>query len=62
METNPLHTGLEHATIRENIVFKSKHGFDEGRYEAVLDACALRKDLEILAAGDSTGASIAFRL
>ncbi|TFK77428.1 P-loop containing nucleoside triphosphate hydrolase protein [Pluteus cervinus] len=45
---------LEHATIRDNIIFKSKAGFDEDRYQAVLDACALRKDLEVLDAGDLT--------
>lgn len=47
--------GLEHATIRDNIVFGSAYGFDELRYKAVLDACALVRDLEVLDAGDLTG-------
>ncbi|CCA72145.1 related to multidrug resistance protein [Serendipita indica DSM 11827] len=45
---------LEHATIRENIVYGSVMGYDEGRYDAVVMACALEKDLEILPAGDMT--------
>ncbi|TFK41840.1 pleiotropic drug resistance ABC transporter [Crucibulum laeve] len=45
---------LEHATIRDNIVFSSSFGFDEGRYQSVLDACALLPDLEIFDAGDMT--------
>ncbi|KAG5647718.1 hypothetical protein DXG03_008441 [Asterophora parasitica] len=45
---------LEHATIRDNIIFGSPHGFDEGRYHAVIEACALVKDLEMFDAGDQT--------
>lgn len=48
-------TGLEHATIRDNIVFGCAYGFDKSRYEAVLDACALVRDFDILDAGDLTG-------
>lgn len=48
-------TGLEHATIRDNIVFGSPAPFDDARYQAVLDACALRQDLAIFDAGDMTG-------
>jgi hypothetical protein len=47
--------GLEHATIRDNIVFHSRQGFNEQRYNKVVEACALHKDFEILEAGDSTG-------
>jgi hypothetical protein len=47
--------GLEHATIRDNIVFGSNDGFDEARYDAVLEACALKRDLAIFEAGDLTG-------
>ena len=43
---------LEHATIRENIVYGSVMGYDEARYDAVVMACALEKDLEILPAGE----------
>ncbi|KAJ3517873.1 hypothetical protein NLJ89_g222 [Agrocybe chaxingu] len=45
---------LEHATIRDNIIFGSPAPFDEERYESVLSACALRQDLAILDAGDMT--------
>lgn len=48
-------TGLEHATIRDNILFGCAYGFDKLRYEAVLDACALVRDLEVFDAGDLTG-------
>ncbi|KAG6813216.1 hypothetical protein H0H92_013103 [Tricholoma furcatifolium] len=40
--------GLEHATIRDNIIFSAPFGFDVTRYQAVVDACALVKDLEVL--------------
>lgn len=49
--------GLEHATIRDNIIFGSSFGYDEERYNAVVEACALVKDLDILEAGDMTGTS-----
>ncbi|KAI0636054.1 P-loop containing nucleoside triphosphate hydrolase protein [Trametes polyzona] len=45
---------LEHATIRDNIIFGAGYGYDEDRYRAVVDACALEKDFEIFAAGDMT--------
>ncbi|KAG8695770.1 hypothetical protein FRC09_008943 [Ceratobasidium sp. 395] len=47
------HPWLEHATIRDNILYGLP--YSKTRYEAVLDACALRPDLKILAAGDETG-------
>ncbi|KIV94453.1 hypothetical protein PV10_02220 [Exophiala mesophila] len=43
---------IENATIRDNILFGLPH--DESRYQDVLSACALRKDLEILSDGDLT--------
>ncbi|KIO19698.1 hypothetical protein M407DRAFT_82489 [Tulasnella calospora MUT 4182] len=43
---------LEHATIRDNILFRTP--FDAGRYDAVLEACALKHDLGIFEAGDMT--------
>lgn len=49
--------GLEHATIRDNIIFGSVYGFEEARYNSVLEACALNRDLEVLDAGDLTGNS-----
>ncbi|EGN94459.1 hypothetical protein SERLA73DRAFT_114694 [Serpula lacrymans var. lacrymans S7.3] len=45
---------LEHATIRDNIIFGSERGYDKERYEAVVEACALVRDLEVLDAGDMT--------
>lgn len=43
---------LVNDTVKENIVFASP--FDQRRYNAVLRACALERDLEILDAGDQT--------
>lgn len=40
------------ATIRENILFGS--AYDNSRYEACLDACALRRDIDILEKGEFT--------
>ncbi|KAF7303184.1 P-loop containing nucleoside triphosphate hydrolase protein [Mycena kentingensis (nom. inval.)] len=45
---------LEHATIRDNIVFDASFGFDETRYRAVIEACSLVHDLKIFDAGDMT--------
>ncbi|KAG0148468.1 hypothetical protein CROQUDRAFT_105709 [Cronartium quercuum f. sp. fusiforme G11] len=43
---------LESMSIRDNIVFETT--YDQSRYNAVLDACALRQDLAILPHGDLT--------
>ncbi|KAL4896032.1 hypothetical protein BDV59DRAFT_126519 [Aspergillus ambiguus] len=43
---------LVNDTVKENIVFASP--FDQRRYDAVIKACALERDLEILDAGDQT--------
>jgi ABC-type multidrug transport system fused ATPase/permease subunit len=43
---------LVNATVKENIIFASP--LDEKRYRAVLKACALERDIEILDAGDKT--------
>ena len=43
---------LVNATIKENILFAAP--FDAKRYKAVVAACALRRDLQILDAGDQT--------
>jgi ABC-type multidrug transport system fused ATPase/permease subunit len=43
---------LRHQSIKDNILFG--YPFDQTRYEAVLEACALRPDLDILEDGDGT--------
>ena len=43
---------LVNATIKENILFASP--YDRQKYRAVLSACALERDLEILESGDQT--------
>lgn len=43
---------LRHQSIKENILFGSP--FDEERYRAVVEACALKPDLEVLEDGDET--------
>jgi len=43
---------IQNATLRDNILF-GKH-YDAVRYNRVLEACALKPDLEILPAGDKT--------
>lgn len=44
---------LEHASIRDNILFGAR--WEEQRYKDVLGACALETDLEMFEAGDQTG-------
>lgn len=43
---------LRHQSIKDNILFG--YPFDEERYNAVIEACALRPDLEMLEDGDQT--------
>ena len=43
---------IQNATLKENILFRGQ--FDSSRYGQVIEACALRPDLEILPAGDLT--------
>ncbi|EAS31211.3 ATP-dependent bile acid permease [Coccidioides immitis RS] len=43
---------LVNATIQDNILFALP--YDDGRYNAVIKACGLERDLEILDAGDQT--------
>ncbi|KDO25421.1 hypothetical protein SPRG_09363 [Saprolegnia parasitica CBS 223.65] len=43
---------IQNMTIRENILFG--HPYDRKKYSAVLEACALTKDLTLFAAGDRT--------
>lgn len=43
---------IQNSTIRENILFGSK--YDKEKYEAVIYACSLQSDLDILPGGDFT--------
>lgn len=43
---------IQNATLKENVLFGSP--LDEARYEAALEACALRPDIAVLPAGDAT--------
>lgn len=43
---------LVNGTVKDNIIFASN--FDQKRYDDVIAACALKRDLEILDAGDET--------
>ncbi|KAJ3132077.1 hypothetical protein HK100_005694 [Physocladia obscura] len=43
---------IENATVRDNILFGSE--YDEAKFSAIIDACALRNDLKLLTAGDLT--------
>ena len=43
---------LVNDTIKQNILFSSP--YDEQRYQAVLEACALKRDLEVFESGDAT--------
>ncbi|XP_070188571.1 multidrug resistance-associated protein 1-like [Littorina saxatilis] len=48
----PQQAWIQNDTLRNNVLFGQD--FDHQRYHRVLDACALRPDLDILAAGDLT--------
>ena len=43
---------LRHQSIKDNILFG--YPFDEDRYNAVVECCALKPDLEMLEDGDAT--------
>ncbi|KRF85619.1 multidrug resistance-associated protein 1 isoform X9 [Drosophila virilis] len=48
----PQQAWIQNATVRDNILFGKP--YDRKRYNKVIDACALRTDIEILSAGDLT--------
>ncbi|KAI5287508.1 hypothetical protein KEM52_001561, partial [Ascosphaera acerosa] len=48
----PQYAWIQNATVRENILFGKP--FDQEKYDAVIEACALKPDLEMFAAGDQT--------
>ena len=43
---------IQNATVRDNILFGSR--YNKKRYERVIAACELKRDFEILEAGDQT--------
>ncbi|KFX86059.1 hypothetical protein V490_09250, partial [Pseudogymnoascus sp. VKM F-3557] len=48
----PQYAWIQNASVRENIVFGKD--MERGWYDKVIDACALRPDLEMLPSGDGT--------
>ncbi|KAF2876322.1 P-loop containing nucleoside triphosphate hydrolase protein [Massariosphaeria phaeospora] len=48
----PQYAWIQNTSVRENITFGKE--FDQRWYDKVIDACALRPDLEMLPNGDST--------
>lgn len=48
----PQQAWIQNATLKDNVLFGAE--LDEAKYERIVDACALRPDLSILPAGDST--------
>ena len=48
----PQYAWIQNASVKENILFGKK--YDRKWYDAVIDACALRPDLEMLPNGDLT--------
>ena len=43
---------IQNATLKENILFHN--AFDRKRYDEVIEACAMKSDLDLLPAGDAT--------
>lgn len=48
----PQQSWIQNMTVKDNIVFQKQ--FDQKLYDKVIDACALKRDLEILPDGDMT--------
>jgi ATP-binding cassette subfamily C (CFTR/MRP) protein 1 len=48
----PQQAWIQNATVKDNILFGKP--MEDSKYEEVLDACALKPDLEILTGGDMT--------
>lgn len=48
----PQQAWIQNATLRENILFSNK--YEPNKYNAVIEACALKTDLDILEGGDMT--------
>ena len=43
---------IQNATLKDNILFGRT--FDQEKYDAVIEACALKPDLDMLPGGDMT--------
>jgi ABC-type transport system involved in cytochrome bd biosynthesis fused ATPase/permease subunit len=48
----PQQAWIQNATLRDNIIFGKS--VDHASYQRVIEACALKPDLEMLPAGDQT--------
>lgn len=48
----PQQSWIQNATLQDNILFGKP--LDQKRYDQIIDACALKPDLEILPGGDQT--------
>ena len=48
----PQQAWIQHDTLRSNILFG--RAMQQGLYDSVVDACALKPDLDILPGGDMT--------
>lgn len=48
----PQEAWIQNKTLKDNILFGK--AYDKQHYEEVLEACALKADLEILPGGDQT--------
>ncbi|XP_037921935.1 multidrug resistance-associated protein 1 isoform X7 [Hermetia illucens] len=48
----PQQAWIQNATLRDNILFGKP--YDKKRYDRVIEACALKPDIDILSAGDNT--------
>lgn len=48
----PQQAWIQNATLRENIIFGKP--YDPEKYDKIIEACALKPDLEILPGGDMT--------
>ena len=43
---------IQNATLKDNVLFHNK--FDKDKYNKILDACAMKADLQTLPGGDAT--------
>lgn len=48
----PQQAWMQNCTLRDNVLFGEE--YDERKYDAIINACALRSDIDILPGGDQT--------